>query len=374
MSLTGSRVVSRLSADGLLTVDMQAQAVPPPGPGEVVLRIDGAPINPIDIRTLFCGIDPQDLSTEVCGDSRRIVGRLPRERLGPWRSRLDADVAAGVEGTGLVVEAGPDAPSRAAIGKRVAVAAGGMFSDYRTVALADCLLLPDGTPVEQAAAASINPMTALAMVETMRDGGHQALCLTAAASNLGQMLNRLCLHDGIGLVNIVRSGEQAAMLRALGAPWVLDSTDPHFDEALEAAFSATGATVAFDATGGGTLGGRILRAMERSLAGSAPYQGRYGSDVHKQLYFFGGLDPSPVTFQRDFGMAWSMGGWLLQTVLARIGAERVEAMKARVRDDLCTLFASRFGSRLTLAGMLADDAVRAYGRPGTGTKTLIAAP
>lgn len=374
MSLSGSRVVSRLSSDGLLTVEMQAHEVPRPGPGEVVLRVDGAPINPIDIKTLFCGIDPQDLARETVGGSPRIVGRLAGERLGPYRSRLDADVAAGVEGTGLVVDAGPDAPSRAAIGKRVAVAAGGMFSDYRTLALADCLILPDGTPVDMAAAASINPMTALAMLETMRDGGHSALCLTAAASSLGQMLNRVCLHDGVALVNIVRSAEQVALLRAMGAPFVLDSTDPEFDDALEAAIAATGATVAFDATGGGTLGGRILRAMERSLAGSAPHQGRYGSDVHKQLYFFGGLDPAPVTFVRDFGMAWSMGGWLLQTVLARIGPDRVEAMKARVRDGLCTLFASSYGSRISLAGMMAEEAFRSYAKPGTGTKTLIAAP
>ena len=374
MSLTTRRVVSRLSSSGLLTVELTVVEIAGPGPGEVLVRIDGAPINPIDIKTLFSGIDPQDLASETVDGAPRIAGQLAGERLGAYRSRLDAEVAVGVEGTGLVVDAGPDGASRAAIGKRVAVAAGGMFSDYRTVALADCLVLPPEAPVEHAAAASINPMTALAMLETMRDGGHSALCLTAAASNLGQMLNRVCLQDGVGLVNIVRSAGQVAMLHDMGAPFVLDSTDPDFDDALEAAMAATGATLAFDATGGGTLGGRILRAMERSLAGSAPLQGRYGSDALKQLYFFGGLDPAPVTFQRDFGMAWSIGGWLLQTVLARIGPARVEAMKERVRGEPGTLFASHYGRRISLAGMMADDAFRAYATPGTGTKTLIAAP
>jgi NADPH:quinone reductase len=225
--------------------------------------------------------------------------------------------------------------------------------------------------VEAAAAASINPMTALAMLETMRGEGHSALCLTAAASNLGRMVNRLCLRDGVPLVNIVRSPQQVALLRGLGAECVLDSTEAHFDEALEAAMAATGATIAFDATGGGTLGGRILRAMDRSLAARAPGQGRYGSAVHKQLYFFGGLNPEPVTFQRDFGMAWGMGGWLLQARLARLDPAQLLAMKQRVRDELSGTFSSSFGGSIGLGEMIVEDHVRRYANRGTGDKLLV---
>lgn len=371
MSLASRRVTSHLSPDGHLTVRVEEEAVPAPGPGEVIVRIDGAPINPIDVKTMFCGLAPADLSTGTESGQPCIVGRLPPEKLGSLRSRIGVSVPAGVEGTGIVVSAGSGPEAQATVGRRVAVAQGGMFGDYCRVSVSECLTLPDGASVESAAAASINPMTALAMLETMRGEGHRALCLTAAASNLGQILNRVCLHDGVPLVSIVRSTEQVALLRASGARFVLDSTDPGFDAALEDALAATGATIAFDATGGGSLAGRLLGAMERSLAGGAPLHGRYGTEVHKQLYFFGGLDPDPVTFRRDFGMAWGMGGWLLQRTLAKLAPERVLAMKQRVRDQLDTIFASGFAGRIGLGEMMDEDRFRRYVKPQTGQKLLV---
>jgi NADPH:quinone reductase len=234
--------------------------------------------------------------------------------------------------------------------------------------------LPDGATSADGASAFVNPLTALGMVETMRNEGHHALVHTAAASNLGQMLNRLCLKDGIALVNVVRTPEQAALLRAMGAIHVCDSSEPSFIEDLTAALVATGATIAFDATGGGKLGGQILSSMEAALARSsktpAEYS-RYGSSTHKQVYLYGGLDTSPTEFNRNFGMAWGMGGWLVFPFLQKIGTERAQALKARVAAELATTFKSEYARTLSLAEVLQLDSIAAYGQRATGAKVLI---
>ncbi len=372
MSRLQSRgIISQLSADGSLEVRLVREEIAPPGPAEVIIRVDAAPIHPADVKTLFCGIEPDELNAVIANGETRVIGRLAPKRLPEFAGRLGVPIPAGNEGTGVVVAAGDDPRAQALKGSRVSVAAGGMFSEYRKVLAEACMALPADTPVELAAAAWINPMTAVAMVETMRSEGHSGLVLTAAASNLGQMLNRLCKQEAVPLVNIVRSETQVALLHALGADHALNSSSADFDLALQDALAISGATLAFDATGGGNLAGRILRAMERGLAGSAQGYSRYGTAIHKQLYFFGGLNPAPVTFQRDFGMAWGMGGWLLQNALARFGAERREAIKMRVRNQLTELFASSFHKQIPLADMLAAEHYGVFTRLATGQKFLV---
>ena len=369
--LRSRRIVSRLAAGGALTVRLEAEDIVPPGSGEVVVRVDAAPINPADIKTLFCGMSPDDIAGLTMAGDACLTGHVEPARLAEFAGRFDAPVACGNEGTGIVVATGSDPRAQALMGCRVAVAAGGMFSDYRKVMASACMVLPADTPVAQAAAAWVNPMTALAMVETMRREGHRGLVLTAAASSLGQMLNRLCRHEGVALVNVVRSPAQVAMLRDAGAVHVLDSTADGFDAALEQALVTCQATLAFDATGGGTLAGRILRAMERGLARSASAYSRYGSATRKQLYFFGGLDPAPVTFRRDFGMAWGMAGWLMQSALASFGEDQAAAMMLRVREHLTDLFASSFHRQIGLAGLLSPEQLGTIARFATGQKTLV---
>ena len=139
----------------------------------------------------------------------------------------------------------------------------GMYAQYRIAKVSDCMLLPEGVTPKQGASAFINPLTALGMAETMRREGHTALVHTAAASNLGQMLNRVCLMDGIDLVNVVRSAEQVDILRRIGAKYIVNSTSPTFNKDLTEALAETNATLAFDAIGGGPTAQTILASMEK---------------------------------------------------------------------------------------------------------------
>jgi NADPH2:quinone reductase len=253
----------------------------------------------------------------------------------------------------------------------VAVLGGAMYSQFRTVKAAQCLVLPDGTKPSEGASAFVNPLTALGMVETMRREGHKALVHTAAASNLGQILNRICIKDGIALVNIVRKPEQAALLRGQGAVHVCDSSSPTFMEDLTNALAATGATIAFDALGGGKLAGQILSCMEAALNRTAAEYSRYGSTTHKQVYLYGGLDTAPTEFNRNFGMAWGMGGWLLFPFLQRIGAPAAEGLRQRVVSELKTTFASSYSKEISLAQALQPEVIAVYGQRATGTKYLV---
>jgi NADPH2:quinone reductase len=277
----------------------------------------------------------------------------------------------GNEGAGTVIAAGSGAAAQALLGKTVAVLGGAMYSQYRTVKVELCLPLPPGTSAAEGASCFVNPLTALGMTETMRREGHKALVHTAAASNLGQMLNRICLADGIGLVNIVRKPEQEALLREQGAVHVVSTASPRFVEELTEALVATGATLAFDAIGGGKLASQILGAMETALNRTAKEYSRYGSTTHKQVYLYGGLDTGPVELVRNFGMAWGVGGWLLFPFLQRIGADAAQALKARVAAGLKTTFASHYTRTVSLAGALQADAIADYGRRATASKVLI---
>jgi len=280
-------------------------------------------------------------------------------------------VPVGNEGAGVVIKTGTSDAAKALMGKTVAMIGGAMYAQYRCLKVSECLPLPDGTTPAEGASCFVNPLTALGMTETMRREGHKALVHTAAASNLGQMLNKICLKDGIPLVNIVRSTEQADILRKIGAKHVVDSSAPNFLDDLTAALTETGATLAFDAIGGGRLAGQILTCMEIAINRNAKVYSRYGSNVHKQVYIYGGLDPRPVELNRAFGMAWGVGGWLLTPFLMKIGPVDGKRLRERVVDELKTTFASRYTRVVSLQEALDLANLAIYAKRATGEKFLI---
>jgi hypothetical protein len=277
----------------------------------------------------------------------------------------------GNEGAGVVVKAGSSDAAKALLGKTVAMIGGAMYAQYRTIKARDCMALPAGATAADGASCFVNPLTSLGMVETMRREGHKALVHTAAASNLGQMLNRICIKDGVALVNIVRSAEQAALLRGIGAKYICDSTSPTFMDDLTQALIETGATIAFDAIGGGKLAGQILTCMEVAANRSAKVYSRYGSDVYKQVYIYGGLDTGPTVINRSFGMTWGVGGWLLFPFLQRIGPADGARLRQRVLDELKTTFASHYTRVISLPEALQLASIAIYNKRATGEKFLI---
>ena len=366
---SGLQLRSCVTSGGELQLTLAQVDIPAPGPGEVVVRIEAAPINPSDLGLLT---GPADLSTLVAGsdgDLPSAVATIPEKRMPGMKARLDQAMPVGNEGAGTVVAAGQGA--EALLGKTVALIAGAMYAEYRTVRAADAFVLPDDASAAEGASVFVNPLTALGMVETMRLEGHSALIHTAAASNLGQMLNRICLADSVGLVNIVRSEAQATLLRDAGAVHVCDSSTPDFAAALTNAVAATGATIAFDAIGGGDLVNQILTAIEAAANRKAGGYSRYGSSVHKQAYIYGSLDVRPTMIDRNFGLAWGIGGWLLTPFLARIGAERTGELRARVAAELKTTFASHYTQVIGLREALDPAVIAAYARRATGEKFLI---
>ena len=354
-------------------IELSLVRVPTPGPAadEVVVRVEATPINPSDIGLLFGAADLATVAARGSGEQTVVTARIPPAAMRAMAGRLGQSLAVGNEGAGTVVAAGSGAAAQALLGRTVAVLGGAMYSQLRTVKVELCLALPQGTSAVDGASAFVNPLTALGMCETMRREGHRGLVHTAAASNLGRMLNRICLADGIGLVNVVRRDEQVQMLRAEGARHVVSTASPAFAAELTEAIAATGATIAFDAIGGGRLASQILAAMEAALARSATEYSRYGTTTLKQVYLYGGLDTSPTEIVRSFGMAWAVGGWLLFPFLQRIGADAANVLKARVARELKTTFASRYTRTVSLAGALQPDAIAEYGRRATATKVLI---
>jgi NADPH:quinone reductase len=368
---TALQLRSLVKPSGELEISLASVPVPTPGADEVLVRIDASPINPSDINVLFAGADPA--SGKVAGTPDRPVftARLSDGAIRALAGRVGTPLPAGNEGAGVVVETGSSPAARALLGKTVAIWGGGMYAQYRCLPASDCVVLPDGVTPAEGASAFVNPLTALGMTETMRREGHRGLVHTAAASSLGQMLNRLCLKDGIGLVNIVRKPEQAALLRGQGAAYVCDTSAPTFDADLVEALAATGATIAFDAIGGGDLASRILAAMETVLLRSATSYDRYGSPTHKQVYIYGSLDTGPTEILRNFGMAWSVSGWLLFAFLRRIGPEATAALKRRAADEIATTFATHYGRRISLVEMLRPETMAQYARRATGEKFLV---
>jgi NADPH2:quinone reductase len=362
---------SLVKPDGELELSLARIDTPSPQADEVVVRIEATPINPSDIGLLFGAADLGTLRASGTPDRPVVTARIPERLMKGMAARVGQSMPVGNEGAGVVISAGASAPAQALLGKTVAVLGGAMYAQYRCIKADQCLVLPEGATAAEGASCFVNPLTALGMVETMRREGHKALVHTAAASNLGQMLNRICLKVGIDLVNIVRKPEQVTQLKAIGAKFVCDSSAATFMEDLTQALVDTGATIAFDATGGGRLAGQILSCMEAALNRTATEYSRYGSTTHKQVYIYGGLDTGATELVRNFGFAWGMGGWLLFPFLQKIGPEAVQALKARVAAELKTTFASHYTQEISLAEALRPEAIAVYGQRATGTKFLI---
>ncbi len=371
MANSGLQLHSNVKPEGRLEITLEEVSVPDPGPGEVIVRVEAAPINPSDLGLL---VGFADMTTaEVSGTTDRPVvnAEVPQALMKHMAARVDQPLPVGNEGAGIVVEAGSSDAAQALIGKTVAIIGGGMYTQYRCIEAEQCLVLPDGTTPAEGASCFVNPLTALGMVETMRLEGHSALVHTAAASNLGQMLNKICINDGVDLVNIVRKQEQVDLLKGIGAKVVCNSSADSFMEDLTDALVTTGATIAFDATGGGRLAGQILTCMEIAANKTAKEYSRYGSTTHKQVYIYGGLDRSPTEFNRAFGMAWGIGGWLLTPFLQKIGREGAQALRERVAREVKTTFASSYTKEVSLAEALQLDAIAVYTKQATGEKYLI---
>jgi NADPH:quinone reductase len=368
---TALQLRSLIRKNGELELSLASVPVTEPAANEVLVRIEAAPLNPSDLGLLFSAADMSEAKALGSEDRPVLVAPVAEAAMKSLAPRVDVSMPVGNEGAGVVVAAGASTAAQALLGKTVAMIGGAMYSQYRTIGAEQCLLLPEGATPADGASSFVNPLTALCMVETMRREGHKALVHTAAASNLGQMLQRICNAEGIALVNIVRKTEQAALLRGLGAAHVCDTSLPSFLADLTEALATTGATLAFDAIGGGKLAGQILGCMEAAVNRTAKEYSRYGSTILKQVYLYGGLDTRPTEFVRNFGMAWSMGGWLLFPFLQKIGPERVQALKARVAAELKTTFASRYSRTISLAEALQLETIAVYNQRATGEKFLI---
>lgn len=370
--ITGQQIMSTLTADGTLTVELAPLSLADPVGSQIAVRIDAAPINPSDLGLLF-GTADLDAADYQPG---RIIARQSEGATRAMKARHGVPLAMGNECAGLVIAAGEDPAAQALMGKRVGCVPRTAFSTHALADATMAIILPDHATAEQGASCFVNPMTALAFVETMRRDGFTALAHTAAASNLGQMLVKVCAAEGIPLVNIVRSPEQVGLLRGLGAEFVVDSTAAGFMKSLIEALAKTGARMAFDAVGGGSLASTVVTAMEIAAKREVDAEGGagfslYGSNIPKKLYIYGGLDLGPTIFNRGFDFQWQLAGWLLPMFLATASSDSVTAMRQRVQAELTTTFASHYAGRLSLDDMLSREAVAAYNARRTGEKYLL---
>ena len=364
---TGLQLFSTVTNDGRLELSLKAVSVPTPADDEVVIRVEATPINPSDLGLLLGVADTSQLS--VAGDVTSAP--IPPQLLRMVSARQGTPMPVGNEGSGTVVAAGASNAAQALLGKVVSLAGGQMYAQYKRARARDCILLPDGVTAEEAASSFVNPLTTLGMIGTMRKEGYEAIVHTAAASNLGQMLVKLTQAEGIELVNVVRSPEQAALLHSIGAKHVVDSTSPDFVKTLTAAIKETGAFLAFDAIGGGRLANQILQAMEVAAIQRDPGFSVYGSTQKKQVYIYGGLNTAPTELTRGFGMAWSVGGWLLTPYLQNAGAQEGARMRQYVVDNIRGIFASKYTARISLHDVLKPETILAYNKRATGEKFLI---
>ena len=368
---TALQLRTLVTQDGELQLSLARVAVEEPAEGEVLVRVEASPINPSDLGLLIGPADMKSARVSGKGEQTMVAAPIAPQFMRFMTARLGQSMPVGNEGAGVVVKSGASPQAKALLGKTVALIGGAMYGQYRIAKAADILVLHEGTTAAEGASCFVNPLTALGMVETMRRENHKALVHTAAASNLGQMLNKICLADGVSLVNIVRSGEQEKLLRDIGAKIVVNSQAPVFMENLTRALAETGATLAFDAIGGGKLAGQILTCMEAAANLNAAGYSRYGSTVHKQVYIYGGLDTGPTELARSFGMAWSVGGWLLTPFLMKIGMAEGQRLRQRVVDEIKTIFASHYTRTISLAEALQPDTINAYNKRATGEKFLI---
>lgn len=364
---TGFELRSMVKPEGVLELSFAEVSIPDPAPGEIVVRVEATPVNPSDMSLMLGAANPSDAVAEGDGWRRKLTMPLPPGFVAAMARRHNLSICPGLEGAGIVIAAGEGCDNL--LGKTVAMFGGKIFAQYRVIKPADCIIFPEGTPPEKCAAVFVNPLTALSMIDVLHREGHKALVHTAAASNLGQMLVKLCEEDGIPLINIVRRDDQAQILRKLGAHYILDSASPDFNASLIQAVRETGATLAFDAIGGGTMATTILNCMEKVYAPEEFYI--YGSNVHKQIYLYGMLDTSPTQIIRAAGMAWSISGFLIMNYLSKRDADTIQAMKDRIVRQLDSNFVSHFTAELSLGDMLDNSKLEAMAQRSTGEKYLL---
>ncbi|RKF15830.1 NADH oxidase [Alginatibacterium sediminis] len=371
MTDTNIQLTSTISEDNKLTLALQSVDVPQPSADEVVIRIEAAPLNPSDLGVMFSAADMTTATQTGTDQSPAISADVPAQFMPALKTRVGKATPVGNEGAGTVVAAGASPAAQALLGKTVAVIGGGTYRQFVCANVQSCLELKEGTTAKEGASSFVNPLTALAMVATMRAEGHKAIIHAAAASNLGQMLNRICIADGVDLINIVRKAEQETLLRDMGAKYVVNSSSDTFLADLTAAIIETGATIAFDPIGGGQLTSDILNCMEVAAARDMKEHSVYGSDTFKQVYIYGALDRGPITLNRNFGFAWGVNGFLLFNALGKLGTETVVAMRQRIANEISTTFASHYTHEVSLAEALKLQSIAAYAKQATGEKYLI---
>lgn len=365
------QLVSTISDDNKLTLSLKEIDMPQPSADEVVIRIEATPLNPSDLGVLFSVANMKTAAQSGTDQNPVITADVPAKFMPAVSTRVGKDTPVGNEGAGTVVAAGSSPHAQALMGKTVAVIGGGTYRQYLCANVKSCLPLKEGTTAKEAASSFVNPLTSLAMVETMRAEGHKAIIHAAAASNLGQMLNRICIADGIDLINIVRKEEQETLLRDMGAKYVVNSSSETFLADLTAAIIETGATISFDPIGGGQLTSDILNCMETAAARNMTEYSVYGTDTFKQAYIYGALDRGPITLNRNFGFAWGVNGFLLFNALGKLDPKTVMKMRERVANEITTTFASHYTHEVTLAEVLQLSSIAAYGKQATGEKYLI---
>tara|TARA_R110000868_G_scaffold80875_1_gene229209 strand:+ start:9124 stop:10263 length:1140 start_codon:yes stop_codon:yes gene_type:complete len=368
---TYMQMFSTLTPEGALKMELVEQLMPTPKPNQVIVRVEASPINPSDLGVMFGMATMGEATSSGSGKDISLAAPVSAQGMRVMKARIGAPLPVGNEGAGTVVAAGDGEVAQSLMGKVVAVMGGGMYGQYRCVDAATCMPLSPGDTAKDGASSFVNPLTALSMIETMRMEGHTALVHTAAASNLGQMLNRICKTDKVDLVNIVRNKDQVKILKDMGAKYIVDSSSENFLAELTDAIHATGATLAFDATGGGTLASTILSAMEGAAARTPGAYSIYGSVKHKQVYLYGGLDTSATVLTRGYGMAWGVGGWLLPNFLAKAGGEVASRLRMRVVKELKTTFVSHYTDEISLSDALQRDTVARYLEKKTGQKFLV---
>lgn len=365
------QMVSTLTEEGALRMELVEKQMHEPKPDQIVVRVEATPINPSDHGVMFGWSNMAAAASSGSGKDTVLTAPVPEQGMRMMKARIGQALPVGNEGAGTVVAAGSGDYAQSLMGKTVAVMGGGMYGEYRTVDAIMALPLHEGNTAKEGASCFVNPLTALSFLETMRMEDHTAIVHTAAASNLGQMLNRICQADGVDLVNIVRKQEQEDILRGMGAKYVVNSSKDSYMPDLIDAIHETGATLGFDATGGGKLGSDILTAMEGAAARTPGAYSIYGSIKHKQVYLYGGLDTSPTTLSRGYGMAWGVGGWLLPNFLAKAGQDVALRLRKRVADELTTTFASNYTAELSLSEALQVENVAKYNAKVTGEKYLV---
>ena len=364
---------STVTSDGNVEISIAKVDIPTPADDEVLIEIYAAPINPSDLALLTTfGGDVSNIKVSGSGDNTIASMSVHPAVMRSMKSRVGQSMPVGNEGAGVVVDAGINAKSL--IGKTVGLAGGAMYSQYKCAPAVNCLVMGDGIAPSEAASSFVNPMTALSFVETMKMENHSAIVHTAAASNLGQMLVKVCKSEDIPLVNIVRKKEQVDILKNIGAKYICNTNESDFMESLVGALTETGATLGFDATGGGNngeLAGQILAAMEVAANNASGEYSRYGSETYKQVYIYGGLDPSPTILKRSYGMSWGLGGWLLTPMLGKIGMEKFQEMRARISKEIKTTFASEYSQEISFEEMLQPEIINSYVKQKTGSKFLV---